>query len=757
MSKKYTFEREGQIDFFDNYGIDWKQDESILVDDTDGVFNGILLEFKLNISNLNKVLFQAVKYLSKMRIKGESVPATILLVDLNGGKAYQYASEDYREAIHEVYRGAASKDNDDFVGGRPAAVYEYGADPVHSLNLRHLLKDKKTVQQKFMPVDIDENCIVAWAERYYAENPTANKGDFLGDETGSKVKIKGEIREPRYFKGLINPYTGKTNEKFKYLMDCLNDRLSKKDLGAFYTPLPYARKAAELVKMAVDRIPEDNDYIILDRCAGTGNLEQALVGLFDRNGDELISHAVVSTYEYYEYKVLNERLGDLVRAIIPPTEAEVVYENGKISNADAMSEDFINNPMIHQYVDDPKCNVILFENPPSRDQSQKNNEIQTDCTHTDKSYCREEMRQTQKYGLGINDIFNVFVWSAYNHWLKKPDDYYVVLGPIKHWKRIHISDKTVLGGYVLNRQYFHASPSAISCLLIKNECTTYQDEIVLDVLDIANNEIVNIRKTTIRKTHQPLTLFYDKNQYNDVQNAICCNRDGSEALGRKPQFKPSFNTNMIGYLRANGSGFDANCLCLTRCGLYNGHGFYLRRSDYLNYLPLFCVKKFYFEKWYEKELYDTTSDGGDAYTHDPDFLKSCLIYTCLSNQNKCLTFDGSDGRHYQNELCFDSGTLASADLAAMILDDDEKELLELWKTILEEATTTSNYNPDFKYGVYQITKELNTFEKVKQGKSTKKIYDYPTLNGNLETLRVKLKAYYKSHITGKMFKYELLK
>ena len=31
-------------------------------------------------------------------------------------------------------------------------------------------------------------------------------------------------------------------------MDCLNDRLSKKDLGAFYTPIPYARKAAELEK-----------------------------------------------------------------------------------------------------------------------------------------------------------------------------------------------------------------------------------------------------------------------------------------------------------------------------------------------------------------------------------------------------------------------------------------------------------------------------------------------------------------------------
>ena len=118
--------------------------------------------------------------------------------------------------------------------------------------------------------------------------------------------------------------------------NCLNDRPSKKDLGAFYTPIPYAKKAAELVQMAVDRVPNGNDYIILDRCAGTGNLESALIGLKDKNGDDLISHCVVSTYEYYEYKVLQERIGCDVREIIPPTESNVVYENGKVANADAM-------------------------------------------------------------------------------------------------------------------------------------------------------------------------------------------------------------------------------------------------------------------------------------------------------------------------------------------------------------------------------------------------------------------------------------
>ena len=93
----------------------------------------------------------------------------------------------------------------------------------------------------------------------------------------------------------------------------------------------------------------------------------------------------------------------------------------------------------------------------------------------------------------------------------------------------------------------------------------------------------------------------------------------------------------------------------------------------------------------------------------------------------------------------------------MTLDDEEKALIKIWNDILAEAKKTTNYNSNLTYGVYQVTKELNTSHKVGTGKSQQTVYDYPTLNGYLETLRTNLKAYYKSHITDKMFKYELLK
>ena len=92
-----------------------------------------------------------------------------------------------------------------------------------------------------------------------------------------------------------------------------------------------------------------------------------------------------------------------------------------------------------------------------------------------------------------------------------------------------------------------------------------------------------------------------------------------------------------------------------------------------------------------------------------------------------------------------------------VLDDEELKLIEIWKLIIAEAKKTAGFNAEFNYGVYQISKELNTSHTVGTGKSKKTVYDYPVLNGHLDTLRVILKAYYKSHITEKMFKYELLK
>lgn len=541
------------------------------------------------------------------------------------------------------------------------------------------------------------------------------------------------------------------------------DRLSKKDLGAFYTPIPYAKKAAELVQMAVDRIPDGNDYIILDRCAGTGNLECALIGLKDKNGDDLISHCVVSTYEYYEYKVLQERIGSDVREIIPPTEANVNYENGRVANADAMSEDFINNPIIKQHIDNPKCSVILFENPPFRDEtSGMRNNGDTERSGKKQAFVSDEMKEEVK-GVATNELTNRFIWSAFKYYLRQTTDSYIVFSPIKYWKQYTFVDTMPFKGFIFNREYFHATASAISCILWHNEPSSLK-EIQLDAFDIADNKSEYVDTLTVKRVCNTASKYYSKLTFADEDLCkVWCAKDGTEATNKTCRVKSYHNENIIGYLEADGFSVAPHVRNVTVTCLYNGNGCYLTRDYYTTILPIWVAKHVPLDKWYEKDIYATTADGGDAYTKDENFLKSCLIYTCLSNQNKCLSFDGSDGRRYQNELCFDDKALALKDLKKyatnkkIALDKEEQKLLELWNKIIYEAKKTKNYNPDFNYGVYQIKKELNTSKIVGAGKNKKKVYDYPILNGYLDTLRTILKIYYKSHITEKMFKYELLK
>lgn len=780
----YKTERDGQMEFFDNYSIPYNDDDSILVDNTDGVYNGNIFEFKLTINNLNKTLFQAIKYLSRMRVKGESVPATILLIDLNATIVYTYKSENYRADIHKIYTGAASKDNEGFVAGKYDQKLDY-SDMLQAAKVKKILKGKKSdPDEMYIPVDIDENCIVGWAERYYREKPKASKGDFLGDETGTAVKMTGEIRDPRHFKGLVNPYTGESNEKFKYLMDCLNDRLSKKDLGAFYTPIPYAKKAAELVQMAVDRVPDGNDYIILDRCAGTGNLEAALIGLTDKNGDDLIGHCVVSTYEYYEYKVLLERIGSEVREIIPPTEANVIYENGKVANADAMSEDFINNPIIRQYVDDPKCTIILFENPPYSDSSAitftedgdlakraKTNKKGKYVVEQFKSICLPTLKEQRG---SARESSNLFIWSGLHYYLRQPTDSIIVFSPVKYFKSIGLVKLKFIEGYAFNRKYFHATDSVISCCLWANEADNRTSSWILHCHDIINDNVLFIKDIVIKEVSKNISDYNDlRKDGKDIETAVVCQSNGYPLAGYiyTSGRKPLYNNNIIGYVETINYAIDAKNVLLVRANLKKGleqsFGYHLRKDNYIHKITIWCAKMYPQDDWYDRDVYYSCADGGNAYTKDSQFLKSCLIYACLSNQNKCLSFDGSDGRRYQNELCFDDSRadkpLALEDLKKYIanpktiLDDDEQKLIDQWHQIMEEARRTANYNPEFNYGVYQITKELNTSHVDNTSKNKNLIYDYPVLNGYLDTLRAMLKAYYKSHITEKMFKYELLK
>ena len=802
---KFLNEKDGQKRFFEDVKI---SSDVAITDNTDGVYKGVLFEFKLTIPDTNKVLFQAIKYLSHMRIKGESIPKTIMLVALNEEKAYIFESEKFLKDIETVYAGAASKNNKNFYATCSPETINYGS-PVGLGKLINVIED-----EGYIKVHIDIYDVVGWANRYYSENPTATKKAFFK-----------EIAEPTKFKGLIYAWRGQESD-FKFVMDLLNDKVNRKNLGAFYTPPAYCKKAVTLVRRAILSLPKGHDYVIVDRCAGTGNLEQFLtdkkvddilvselpkyleedeyveylrdkqtvikiigksvdaismreleeyktdISIYDILTDDELSHCIVATYELKEWIVLNTRFGNKVKLVIPPS---IDPTEGLVDGGDALAVEYFND--IKEYIDTQSCNVIMFENPPFSDVGAAKNNPATASKRTSwkNSLVHERMAASVKNQKLIsprvtNDLSNLFIWSAFEYYLKKPDDYYILFSPPKYFKSQHLVCKEFIEGFLFNRHHFHTSShSALSCILWKNKDEViHREQFPLQVFDIdgkdawdTNAKTVKITDIVIKKVYKNLSAYYeryDSSKYKDDVPGIILGWDGVEDSSKKSEIKPIFNSNIVGYLVAQDFGYENPRLStnLVRTGVYAGHGFFLRKDNFLEKLPLFCAGKFDAgKKWWLNGTLFKSSDGGYSYIADDELLKESLIYTCLSYYNKCRSFIGSDDRLYQNELCFDNGTLADKILKKQSLAKDEQELLGIWRAVLHEAKNTANYDKRYKYGEYQIEKDLNTFRIDEDTKL--KIYDYPSLNTKLSELKTKLNIYYSEKILPKLLKYELIK
>ena len=762
MHNHFSNEVDGQLKFYQDYlplVDNTLKIDDILTDYTDGIVNGNLIEFKVVINDINTVLFQAIKYLSARRIKGKEIPKNILLVSLTNEKIYVFDSQEYLIHIEKVYFGGASVKTSGFSSDAPIEVLEYGQSQLDESRLITLLRSKQ-----YTKINIDENCIVGWAERFYRENKEAKKSDFIGDHTG-KVKIIGEIRKPEKLKEFINPYIGETNVQFQYLMDKLNDNLQKKNLGAFYTPEPYVQKSLELVRQAIKRVPEGNDYIILDRCAGTGNLEKLM-------SDEELSHCVLSTIEYYEYKVLLELLGDKVRHIIPPTEKEDTFNMGLVRGADALSEEYINNEIIQNYINDPKLTIILYENPPYAEttsiEHQKAGSGKSSSAWK-KSFLVNEMKKEVR-GPATNDLGNIFIWSAFKYYLRQPTDSYIVYSPVKYWKAQHLVNQKFLGGFAFNRKHFHTNIDAmIMCALWSNE-EFFQECLALEAYNIdKQGRIIREDNLNIEKTYSKYSeCYYDKrNDSNDRFDGIHTGLNGLEPEGQKLRIKPRYNKNIIGYLVADSVGFDNPDAksSLLIAGRYNGNGFFLRSDNFLEKLPMFAASRYitYNRHWTQRANIMKSADGAERFNKavssnkiEQDLLK-ILLFTTLETQNHMRSLYGSDGRFYRNELSLDNSngdTLATVNLAKLKQGSKETDLFEQWGKVLTEAKKTKNYNSKLTYSVYQIIDELNTSEKDENDKT---IYNYPELNGHLNTLKTKVKEYYNSEIVPFLFEYEFLK
>lgn len=215
------------------------------------------------------------------------------------------------------------------------------------------------------------------------------------------------------------------------------------------------------------------------------------------------------------------------------------------------------------------------------------------------------------------------------------------------------------------------------------------------------------------------------------------------------------------------SGFDNPDLhsSLLTVARYDGNGFYLRKDNYLEKLPMFLASRYiaYNKEWTQRAMIMKSGDGSQKFFKDvknkklEQFLLKCLLFTTLTNQNHMRTFLGSDGNSYRNELCLDGtrgSTIALRDLQDLEINNMEDKLLNQWRLVLDSARDTDNYNEDLTYGVHQISLELNTSFK---NKFDETVYNYPDLNGQLNVLKTFVKDYYNSELVETLFRYEFLK
>jgi len=306
-----------------------------------------------------------------------------------------------------------------------------------------------------------------------------------------------------------------------------------------------------------------------------------------------------------------------------------------------------------------------------------------------------------------------------------------------------------------------------------NEDDAETDELNLVGFDVVDGQLTQHPEALpVRRISSNYSnTYYDKRP---IENAICdgilCALNGTEKPeGRNPNRLQS--NDIVGYLVSHSSGFDNPDLdsSLLVAARYDGNGFFLRKDNFLEKLPMFCASRYirYNHSWTERARIMKSGDGADHFKRDiasgklSQWLLKCLLFTVAEPQNHMRSLHGSDGRYYRNELCLDTTngqTLASKELKKLVKDEHEKKIISQLRKILSAAKETRNYDPTLTYGLYQISSELNTFRAVElPGGKIEQQPDYPELNGHITSLRHLVKEYYLSEIVPKLFEYEFLK
>lgn len=745
-------ERMCQKQFFEKVGI---VNDVTLSNYNDGVYKANIFEFKLQLNDLYKTLAQALNYLSILRAAGKPVPSIIHLIDIDGEKDYVFNTSEFEEYINCVPQKVSSIVDSIRPKGSQLqfTVLNYGVNADDMATLKGYL-----ACEKYFKVSIDASCVAPWAKQFYDLAPSAKKSDFL----------KKELPNPKVLKDFIVPYNGDYRKDFKEVLDMLNPKDLQRQIGAYYTPEEYAEKTAKSVKKAISVLMNSgkyDNYVIIDRCAGTGNLETVL-------GDEILKHTIVSTFELMEWQTLNDRVGSKVLAILPARED--VY-GITIEAANAMEKNFIDNPIIKEFTQDPKCAVIFLENPPFADNT--SNSKHSRGTKKDKTFVNREMG---KIGLGkvSNDICNGFVWSAIHYY---SPDAYILYAPLKYWSVCKLTENYLYdteNAFIFNRKYFHASGEGISCI------TWYKPQ---DGIDFASNKIVDasemeLSPIAVKKDEQGTPVIFKKvidrvndgfikgTPVNKKESIYCSSLDGTlRKKGDKGvRVNPYTADNQLGYMVTAAATFDGMNVSLLSLYQFNGNGKPIYTNNCMDNLPYFAAAAY--ERmsslpWYKKGMHSRNGgfkkeNGERAFRDDKDFLMDVFTWAMTSYIVRGKSIEENGNIIIQNNLCFDDGTWATEAYYKNLptyQNSEGKELFDRFRRILLYCRSKKGYNQNKKYNLYQIDEEFNLYEDIINawGGKVRHYFD-PNLNSEIKNLKKDNEKFYEKYISPKLFEYGLI-
>ena len=727
--------------------------EKYIIHGTDGIVNGVLFEFKKKFDQnqtLQKAFGEALTYLNKFNNNGLiQIPRWICIATFIDQKYWLIDAKNYEEHIYnhsaEINPSSAKpvilRNNEtslEWLNPKDlvSKVSPYGESNKYlltKLNMNNFHNINDEFYDKFSKKNSNKNEF-----SQINENPTELIKDLFKGTINiekcikeSGLNIKTDIDK---INKLRESLTNLNNEeKILYWVepifinnlktiiaekwDHVGGKNYRKDRGAFFTPSEYAKKMQEYLKNIINQ-NENKKVLIIDRCAGTGQLEKGL----DKN---ILNQFILNTYEFCEWVNLGENFQDKVKIIKPPYNnaqlIDIYIDEYMMENGNALSKEFdtwLGNYISNWRIENPNGKIIFYENPPFRDETANSHGRGHSIT---KNYVYNELKKSEKSNGTIRDLSFQFIWSA-SKYMKNGDEY-CLISPIKYWKWGDIKEFEVIEGFLSNREKYNATKGGLPIIRWRKNKNSQQSEIYL------SNEI-NKEKIIIKQIKNKVNAF--------------------DVTGNKNEYYAIMS---IGNMFVH----EGNILTNKNKGLSNKK-IYVSNENILKVSALNALNAWNGKTYLKDSLtIMKSSDNQNAAWEDKTFLNDCLLWTLLTDKNQCFSFEEGE-KITLNEICYTGKAKNKLDIN-LFSSSDHQELITSWEQLYNQFTSNcrSKIHPHWNYGLKQIM-EFNekTYTRTRYGNNIEG-YKYPELNSAIQTLKYKLNDFYKKFIEPKLEKYELLK